>query len=1166
MVAEEALLNPVVAGTVVEVGAQTGQAVDDVAVVTDRGNHLLVQAKVGLTLGSTSTSELAKALGQAVDQFINGRLTEGHSAERSFDPDRDVIAVCTDLTSPATVRRDLAEAISRTASQPPGTPFGTNLNAGQHRAWKVAESHVRRLWSEHGREADPEELRAFFRGLRVIALDLEAGRADEQAAVSALSRALPDSTQARVGWDVLVAEGQTAAADQEWRDRPAIALGLSTAGIVLAPSQRYAADVALLRDLSTSKLQLMRAEARLPGPEGLYISRAVVDELLARAGRGHLLILGDAGAGKSAVAQDFASRRRQDGEEVVAVGAADLAGVNRVPLSGPFQEVLRAWVGPPALLLIDGVDALRGAGDRDALSFMVTALEDTRWQVVGTARTFDTRNSQPLRKAFAGSPLVGDAEMSDERLHDVQHLVVGDLTSEELASAITPPMALAALLAEAPADLRVLLRNPFNLRLAAELADTATGGRHGELLAVRTRTGLLQRYWDWRVRDVDRLTREALLGRLASAMLTRRTLQVGEGEPTVCATDSAALEALLSQGVLSSLDGPIPGAGRLLSFSHNILFDYATAIHVLYDPSDPSRLLDRLSADPSLPLVARPSFEVLVDLLWEGGLSHAAFWRLAVAVAGSEHVLASLAIASPVLSLVHSPEDLDELGPDHSATLEVDGSSARQKFVGQLVGALRSRAVVPDPDRAINALARLARLLAEHAESSFADAALAANLIQAMQARSPVSEGGADTQDRGIAIAALLDSSRTDPQRREGLAGFVSRHIQYFAPFSPEVRAAVARLLDDQSALRQWGGTVLTWLAEAVEGTASSDPALARRMAKTILEFRESRDEQVSLGGGSILRLHESRKQQATHSTYQLGQEFPAICRTDIRLGAEILCDLAAARDGDTPPRDEDITRWPISVDRASGWLSRSPRHWFSAHEHEIEHQVPTAVATVLCEVPPEDAEAALAILVERLHEPAMWAALLRRPDDPIALGLAILPLLASGSLLAHPATHSQAAHLLRAVARARAAAPDVLEAAVSRAIDLAVTNDVERGIEDVLVALLNEEDISDPGLLARRHALGERSPDIAEPSSVTSWSRPWSIADGLRDDGIAVPAEIGAAAENLREELTRAQEEQGTSSDSTGLVEAFLEADALFITLDSVPEPLALLLVQSVS
>ena len=711
--------------------------------------------------------------------------------------------------------------------------------------------------------------------------------------------------------------------------------------------------------------------------------------------------------------------------------------------------------------------------------------------------------------------------------------------------------------------MQALLRNPFNLRLAAELADTATGGRHAELLAVRTRTGLLQKYWDWRVRDVGRLTREALLGRLAAEMLSRRTLQVSEAEPTVLATDGGALEALLSQDVLSSLDGPIPGVGRLLAFSHNILFDYATAIHVLYDPSDPTRLLDQLSADPSLPPVARPSFEILVDLLWEGARSHGEFWRLSLAVAGSEHVLASLAIVSRVLSLVRSSEDLEGLAPDHGPTPEVDGSSARQKFVDQLVGALRSRAVVPNADRALAPLARLARRLAEHGESAFADAALAANLIHAMHGRSPAGPDGPDAQDRGIAIAALLDSSRADPRGREDLAGFVSRHIQYFAAFSPEVRAAVARLLDDHEALRQWGGTVLTWLAEAVAGAASSDPVLARRMAKTILDFREDRDEQVSLGGGSILRLHESRKQQAAHSTYRLGQAFPTICRTDIRLGAEILCDLSAAEDGDTP-RDEDNTRWPISVGHASGWLSRGPRHWFSANEEEIEHKIPAAVATLLCEVPPEDAEAALAILVKRLHQPAMWAALLAHSEDRRALGLVMLPALASGALLAHPATHSPAARLLRAVARGRAAAPDVLEAAVARAIELAVANKVGSGIEDVLVGLLDESEISDPGLLARRHGLGEHPPDIAEPFSVTTWSEPWSIADGLREDGITVPAGIEAAAQSLREELTRAQEQKSVPPDSTRLVAAFLEADARFTALDSVPDVLALLLVQA--
>jgi hypothetical protein len=61
MAAEKPLLGPnLVAGAVVRVGAQTGFAVDDVAVQTDAGNYALFQAKVGMSLGTADDSPLAR--------------------------------------------------------------------------------------------------------------------------------------------------------------------------------------------------------------------------------------------------------------------------------------------------------------------------------------------------------------------------------------------------------------------------------------------------------------------------------------------------------------------------------------------------------------------------------------------------------------------------------------------------------------------------------------------------------------------------------------------------------------------------------------------------------------------------------------------------------------------------------------------------------------------------------------------------------------------------------------------------------------------------------------------------------------------------------------------------------------------------------------------------
>jgi hypothetical protein len=90
------------------------------------------------------------------------------------------------------------------------------------------------------------------------------------------------------------------------------------------------------------------------------------------------------------------------------------------------------------------------------------------------------------------------------------------------------------------------------------------------------------------------------------------------------------------------------------------LFDYATTLFVLLDSEDPKRLAAVLDEDPSLPLVAGPSFEILVDMLWEyrgAGL----FWPMCLTLADSSHVLASLAVAARLLRLIQATADLAAL-------------------------------------------------------------------------------------------------------------------------------------------------------------------------------------------------------------------------------------------------------------------------------------------------------------------------------------------------------------------------------------------------------------------------------------------------------------------------------------------------------------------------
>jgi hypothetical protein len=226
LVAEEPLQIPLVVGNVVQVGAQTGFEVDDVAVLTDLGSGMFVQAKVGMALGTADDSPLAKGLKQAVKLYLDGTIPEVGTSGRPVDASRDAIVLCTDHSAPATVREDLRRALRRVASQPPGTVIGEELTGPQDAALKVALDHIQVAWgaARAGVEPTDEELRTFFKALQVLVLDLEDGRKDQQSAVSTLHRGLAQPTSASSAWKVLVDEGQAASVARQWRDRPALSL------------------------------------------------------------------------------------------------------------------------------------------------------------------------------------------------------------------------------------------------------------------------------------------------------------------------------------------------------------------------------------------------------------------------------------------------------------------------------------------------------------------------------------------------------------------------------------------------------------------------------------------------------------------------------------------------------------------------------------------------------------------------------------------------------------------------------------------------------------------------------------------------------------------------------------------------------------------------------
>jgi hypothetical protein len=841
-------------------------------------------------------------------------------------------------------------------------------------------------------------------------------------------------------------------------------------------------------------------------------------------------------------------------------------------LHHPLVEVLSAWAGPAATLIVDGLDAVRGSEDRAFLARVVKGLVGSRWRVLATVRTFDVRNSPALREAFAGPPVAAEPDRADSRLPDVRHLRVGDLTDEELDPVLPGAPALAEFLARAAAELRTLLRNPFNLRLACRLVADASATDRVQLEAVRTRLGLLDAYWDRRVETEDRTARADLLGRLCRQMLTTRDLRALEQAPTVTAVDNAAVDGLLSENVLAVDAGVISRGRRILVFSHNILFDYAAAHYVLIDPINPVHLLAELDGDPSLPLVARPSLDFVVDGLWEHR-ANGLFWRICLDLAASPHLLATLAFAGRLLSLLRAPDDLQPLvAALTQSPLDASALAAAHSLTSRLVGALTA-AVLPDADvpDAAEPVAMLALRLAESAQatSRYADAALCVDLLSGLQDRLPLTPTAAGAATRALAVETLLDACRTDPAALEQVAGAVCRQLPAAIAVNPVVAGTVERLLDDDAALRQWGGTVLIWLPDVLPVLLVTDRALARRVASTVWGFDEQRDEQVTFPSSALVPMSESRVQQARHGAYRLGELFSELCAADLVGAVMIFCDIATDGDMASSTAPAPHQDWVLYTPTAAGWLE---------HDHGLDLSDADSTATKMAEAiavqlagqahAGVDTSAVVTVLVNGLRAAAAWAAILGGGEDKVALGRALLPVLASGALLANPDTHENAALLLAALADADPPVPSAeLEAAVAAAGEIAAAQGMSPRVMDELLGCLRPGSVTSAVLVSRLDELAPAGgpPPLTPDAPAPGTSDSWSAVDDWMKQGLELTPDLEVIVRRLHREYALAADGRDERPEADReLRDAFLSADGALADRPSLNRRLRMLLVQA--
>jgi hypothetical protein len=641
---------------------ENGDPVDDCRLMQETGSPLVLQCKHSLNLSQSVDSELAKVAVQFVDQH---RLPSHAS---------DNLAIATSTAASSRIRNDLRNVLDRIREADADTPIADlPLNNLERNAYLIFASHIDEAWrARTGSDPTDSERRVVLRQCHVLVLDVDPGGAHETEAQLLLRTAvLQDPMQGDTCWTALVERCARLAADRSGADRVQLQEHLIALHFGLKTVLDVDADVARLETFALDSLAALEAgRLTIPSPTGdIDLHRTSIDALIDHAEHANLLIVGDPGIGKTVALHHLARHGIARGWPLLflavgGIGATNLGELrNELGLGHDVLEVLAQWQpGTPKLLIVDALDAARSDPQADFWRVFIDVVnkELGDWHVVASVRTWDLRNSPRLRAQFPGPPQQFD-KLDDGELHQLEG------TWPELADLV---------LTAAP-ELGELLRNPFNLRLAAQLL--VDGANIAELRAIRHRLELLDRYWEHRVSDGSgSMARQGLIARLCNRAVEQRVLTIPANE--LIAGDSSAgpvLEALLSRSVLSETAAiaGLPGGGAV-SFSHHVLFDYAVAVTLFGSAAD--AMTKRLHDDPDLVLSARPSIDMHLERLWTAGPE--AFWPVALAIAADDELprLATVAVSEVVARRATA---IDELEPLLQPVLAGDGSPAHERVL-----------------------------------------------------------------------------------------------------------------------------------------------------------------------------------------------------------------------------------------------------------------------------------------------------------------------------------------------------------------------------------------------------------------------------------------------------------------------------------------------------
>jgi hypothetical protein len=1133
---------------------ETGAALDDIEVTQSDGGALHVQSKTSATLATGEKSPLAKTGAQLATWMADTKAAGGV-------PDATRSAAILAVRSDAARTLDDLESGCRAFDLGGSWAITKNQrNTAQRSALGALEAAVSAAWTtRRGATPTDGDLADMARSFHVARFSMDEGDADWREASRLLGRHLYGSDAAgdaplrdlRGIMRDLIGSGAPA-------DRNGLLNALRGRGHVDTGAPRFEDDLPRLLAATDSELRRLAAHGRLPVGGGVTITRESDGPMAAAVCSGSVLVVGEPGAGKTGALVHAATTLRAGGASVVFLSvdrfpgvalAADLASELR--LGHALIDVLAAVPGPgPKYFLIDALDAARGGPAEGVFASLIEQVRSKladEWVVIASIRTFDLRNGRRYRQSFAGPP--ADAAYADATLGAVRHFLVPRLTDVDLATAATSSPEIAGLLSSATRPLADLLRNVFNLSLAAELM--AGGADPKGFAGIRTQSGLIDTYEDVRMPTTGMTLAAA---DAAAAMAGSRRLAIRKVD-----VRHPDLDKVIQSGVLTA-------AGDLVSFAHHVLFDHvAGRYHLAWH--DPVRLIAQLEGDTSTALLLAPALRFAVERIWrvdtEGKPQS---WQLVCGIFFATKVDAVLAnVALRIVSEnVGDVEDLAglvarlETKPDDPAIARLLGRLSR--FVAMDIEAARGIT----PERAI-AWASLVERLAGSGRLPLVDPARV--LLHALFDYADLTDA-ALLAIFGRAARAMLELawSKSPPPQATVCSAirFVGRS---FASDPRASKALLDRILREPHFSR-YADREAHWLAEQILPIARADPSFATEVYAG-LYGQMITDTATSVFGGNrsrIMPLSSNRRQDYEHSRWVLGKsvgEFLAISPED---GTRAVIDAVI---GKARTRGYVETEETEVIDLGSAKIEfRGIGVEFNAWDEEDddapsrEDDVLARYVAFLRSCEKGSFGSSVAAASRAYATAAVWARILGVASERVAeVGDLIWPMMTKPDLLAHGNT-------LRDAIRFVAAAWPSRSHEERRGFEEMVMDDTWHADDDArerwrrilgrLLALIPEEDlVLEPTRDLRRQmqAGDELSDNRPIHSMYTSWGgHEEDVRKRLQREGVDMDGDPNQVVLDASDALQASVNATPETSDAAKLATLWSEATELIALIDTNP------------